>query len=122
MILTRKTRQAAAKTIQSCRKTPKVGLECKSLAAASGCIDWSKTNKVIKPRQFVAFLRRSLLGWAGFAIKKNALVCAKSRKQRIGNFLAFQIYGSKGGYRQNLRNTGVTGFTGCPRFPFWNGR
>jgi hypothetical protein len=45
--------------------------------------------------------------------QKNSPFHVKSRKQRAGNFLAFQIYGSKGSYGQNIENMEVAVTLGC---------
>jgi hypothetical protein len=51
-MLTRKTRLAAAKTIQSGRKIREAGLAFRSLgAAASRSIDWSKPTRLSNPRR-----------------------------------------------------------------------
>jgi len=51
-------------------------------------------------------------------LKKNTHFGAKSRKQRTGIFLAFQIYGSKGSYRQNIESMEVMAIPGRLRFHF----
>jgi hypothetical protein len=45
--------------------------------------------------------------WCNISLKKNSHFPAKYRKQTVGIFRAFQIYGSKGSYGQNLGNIGV---------------
>jgi hypothetical protein len=57
--------------------------------------------------------------WCTKSLKKTLSFGAKSRKQRVGIFLAFQIYGSKGSYRQNIENRGVTSVR-LPAVPFRN--
>jgi hypothetical protein len=68
---------------------------------------------------FVGLIER--VGHQRQLLKKNALSCLKSRKQKIGIFLASQIYGSKGGYGQNIENMKVTRMPDCPAVLFWNG-
>jgi hypothetical protein len=49
--------------------------------------------------------------WCTISFKKNSRFPAKSRKQRGGIFCPRQIYGSKGSYRQNILNMGVSAIT-----------
>jgi len=54
--------------------------------------------------------------WCTISLKKNSRFPAKSRKQRVGIFCPRQIYGSKGSYRQNILNMGVSAITRCSVF------
>ena len=54
--------------------------------------------------------------WCTISLKKNSRFPAKSRKQRVRIFCPRQIYGSKGSYRQNILNMGVSAITRCSVF------